>query len=408
MPIPVMNFQPQSFDEANPVLTGLKQALATQLAQQQLKQAQTQNQFLPQTLQSQLQGSQLANALNQVKLNYAPQNEQADLGLKQAQIPFTQSETQKNLADVPLLQAQAQYEPYNALGAYYGGLGKMGMAQYYNNPTTQLSRVINSPAFQSLTSTNQQAGQGTAQALSNIISKAANPQSMGVPTLQNALSGNLQQSQQQTSPINLSSDDINSMRQAMADSVQKKTTPNSIAQMRYYSLSFDNQMKQWLPVLPNIMQFAGLAGQTKLAADKFAAAAGLADSPQYQQWNAFVNGAVPNAIADLRRAFGAQASVSEKEDMKKLSDPAYWNENPQDAVARYNALLSSKHANDQVISMNPSQASGNLRTSAAAPAMQIGNANTVRVQMPDGKIWNLSPDKISTAQQRGAKVLSNG
>jgi hypothetical protein len=124
-----MYFQPLSFDQNNPFLTGMKggeqlvggalnnqaTSLANQLAKIQLP-------FAAPTAQAQLQGKQLANALDQNTLNYAPQMSQAELASKQMMPKVYQSQINEANARVPLIgaqtnltQEQAKYYPLDTL-----------------------------------------------------------------------------------------------------------------------------------------------------------------------------------------------------------------------------------------------------------------------------------------------------
>jgi hypothetical protein len=111
-----MYFQPLSFDQNNPFLTGMKggeqlvggalnnqaTSLANQLAKIQLP-------FAAPTAQAQLQGKQLANALDQNTLNYAPQMSQADLAYKQAQPGLIRAQTGEANAQTGLIGQQTKY-----------------------------------------------------------------------------------------------------------------------------------------------------------------------------------------------------------------------------------------------------------------------------------------------------------
>lgn len=115
MPIQPIDFEPLTFDQANPFLTGVQRgeqlvggglenqqrALANALAKAQLP-------YAAPSAQAQLQAQQLANALKQNDLNYAPQMSQADLAYKQAQTPYLRAQT-------GLVDQQSKYYPFDEL-----------------------------------------------------------------------------------------------------------------------------------------------------------------------------------------------------------------------------------------------------------------------------------------------------
>lgn len=85
MALPVAYFQPESFQQANPLLAGLQAGENLYSTGQNIYAQGVRNQYLPQTLQQQLQQMQLANAANQIKNQYLAPQLQANIGLTQAQ-----------------------------------------------------------------------------------------------------------------------------------------------------------------------------------------------------------------------------------------------------------------------------------------------------------------------------------
>lgn len=132
MPISPMYFNPLSFQQASPFLTGFQ--AGTNIGSQNLANVGTslQNQLLAarvpyagQMSQAQLKQAQLQNALSQNTLNYAPQTSQANLNVMRGLPGLYSSESQKNLSDAQLATIQAQLYPYSVSGP----LGQLLMAQ---------------------------------------------------------------------------------------------------------------------------------------------------------------------------------------------------------------------------------------------------------------------------------------
>lgn len=114
MPINAMYFQPETFQQANPFLSGMQAGQGlfqgmqdARTRQLQANALQAQLPFVAPEAQQQLQAAKLANALQQNTLNFAPQMSAADLAQKQAQPQLT------------LAQAAAQ----RALPGLYGAEG---------------------------------------------------------------------------------------------------------------------------------------------------------------------------------------------------------------------------------------------------------------------------------------------
>lgn len=83
--IPVDYFQPESFQQANPLLAGIQAGQGIYSTGQNIYRQGIQNQYLPQTLQQQLQQLQLKNAQLGIQNQYMPGQLQANIGLTQAE-----------------------------------------------------------------------------------------------------------------------------------------------------------------------------------------------------------------------------------------------------------------------------------------------------------------------------------
>lgn len=137
MPTPVIDFQPETYQQANPFLTGASNAqdmFAKALA----------NAYAPQMTQAQIDQLNLANALSKIDLQTRPQMNQANLQYRQAQIPNLQAETEnRNLinkyypqaeqAEIAQRQAEAgkaQFFLQHPLLSLPGTAGQIGALDY--------------------------------------------------------------------------------------------------------------------------------------------------------------------------------------------------------------------------------------------------------------------------------------
>lgn len=450
-------FQPETFQQANPLLSGVQ-------AGQQIFQQGVQNAYLPQSLQAQI-GLQRAQAgLMGAQTQYFPMTAMAQYlrGAGDYQRALGQNSPLAAYASVqnnPALQAVIAKNPALAkqitnmvvTGSLYGrgatipggpqmptmqmpqqGIGQaqnipQGIMQNQNAlppatpmPTTPGGTQVpaNLPSIQStgnVPMTPQQ--QKTLDAVHQYMQQR---QQQGQSTTQNQMYQGYPVTQLSNQNAQLSQNPLLRPQdsQTFADTSGSRaidvTTPKPIQQQRYFAQSFDTQMAPWIPKLPDITNFAGAAGKANLAADKYAAAFNLKNSPQYQNWTAFTNAASELAGNELRRALGVNASVSAKEDMDELQNTGYWNEHPGDALARWNALLAAKHANDQVLAMSQNQALGAVQQSANTPpvqyATQPGKSSTIgpgqyQIITKGGKARVISDDDLAyTAKQNNTTV----
>ncbi len=84
----------------------LDSGVLNKLRDAQTMQANIQNQYMPQQLQSENLSKQLANEMSKISLQYAPQMTQAELAYKQAQTPYLQAQTGAIPSEIALRQAQ--------------------------------------------------------------------------------------------------------------------------------------------------------------------------------------------------------------------------------------------------------------------------------------------------------------
>ena len=435
-----MYFQPLSFQQANPVLSGIQ-------AGQNIYAQGVQNQYLPQTLQQNLLKSMLANQAAQAELPYVgPQAAatlavtQAQPGLMAAQGSELRSRVPLNAAQAALYNQQANYFPQTTYANLLKGYGDYARGAYLNSPSHMLSLFQKDPAFQSLANSNQQVNDAATNIMTNSVANNPMAQMMNsVPSFQqfqNGSGGNPAQnapgaSQNNYLPmpqgvmpgstsmgnnyVNATDADKAAVQDTYGSEAINKTVPKAIQLQRYYSNSFDNQMAPWIPKLPGIANYASLAGKAGLHMDKFLAASGMGpDSQQFQDWNSFVNTASGLASNELRRNMGINSSVEASKEFDQLQDPGFWNERPADALARFNALMNAKRANDIATSSTQQKTLGNIQASLQKPVVQyatqagtgkpLGNGQ-YSIVTKDGKTMTINDNDIAyTAKKNKISV----
>ncbi len=125
MPIFPSYFQPPTFQESNPFLSGMQAGAGIgsefdrqALMMQQARQAQIQNQYLPQTMQQQLLSSQLANQKAQNVLPYAAPQAAAELQVTQAQPNLLNAQAMNQRAQASMAPSEIEKNRATASDSY--------------------------------------------------------------------------------------------------------------------------------------------------------------------------------------------------------------------------------------------------------------------------------------------------
>jgi hypothetical protein len=423
MPISPMYFNPLSFQQAAPFVTGLQSG--TGIASQNIAN----------------QGNQLQNQLLAAQTPYAGQMAQAQLATSQQQAPYMQSQTALNQATLPLLQykfmspylsAMAQQsrvavQNANSLKAYAATPeGQQRLAndpqfrQTYLNAMNNSSGMVNSgygftsfPGVPGMGGSSQsmpganfnpamqpQSPQANGSEMPSTLPMQTLPQTpQQVQKLQQFFPGSGQQNQQ----------NLNGLKQAASDTYLKQMIPPARLQQTAYENVIEGLMHTNQKTITDAANFAGLAGKANQHADQFAEAAGMGANPQYRNFQTFTNQIAPKMANELRRAFGGQATDSEREAMDDIGNPVAWNKDPQQVFNELNQLRSDLAVNAKEIIKTPSQvvstAQQNINNPVVFKNNPAPNSSTVKIQGSDGKIWSIPANKLNLALQRGAKQV---
>lgn len=414
MALPIDYFQPETFSQANPFLQGMSAVQDLYAKNLANKIAQVQAQYAQPAAQQELLKSQLSNQILQPQAQYAPQMTQAELALKQAMPGYYGAMSSEAMSKIPLNEEQAKmvaaqipYAPYQMMGKYYQGLGQY-MA---HGPSSLAVRMQNNPAFQNFVANNPQAQANYAGLMQSVLNNQVSvPNLPGMPPNVLNASQSSSQTPQQGVPTaygNVSPSDIGAVTNATQNAFMKTAfTPQQIQQMTYEN-SAENMLKQALPDLPEVTKFAGLAGHANMTADKYASAFGLKNDPSYSKFVNFSQTQAPIIANELRRAFGGQATDTEREIMDNLANPVYWNKSPQIAMGQMQTLFNTLKANAQAITqpknVNLAQALGSIGNPLKVPQPQSFNSNQlVTMKAPNGELFKIPAKNLQEALKRGA------
>ena len=451
--LPMMNFKPLTFDEANPWISSVK-------ASQEMFHQSMQNAYLQQNLQSQLQAQQLQNQINTPKAQYAPQITLADLANKQAEtkdilegrLPLEQSEatlhgkeaklkdfylqnplmsstgTAGQIAVMLYLRQHPELDPSNRStnqGSVVGNVGGLPMTASqlaaYRQVAGEQRQTMRDPTMPSQQQTVGQAIQpqmnqgGTlADQLQNgiladqnqklartnyfnntpAIRAATNPNLLALAgTDREAAKGIAQTLLNQVSPgAKVSDADVDNIMQYARDaSLRKVKTGTQLNQMQYAS-NLDRFLDQGTQLMPSVIKYAGLAGRFKSAKDALSAASN-AMPEDYSNYLNFTRVTVPEAAGEIGRTLGKQATDQEREVLDSVINPTYWDSNPQMALKQWNWLVESFRGKNNQGGINQSLASSN-----ADIRKQLAGGNQTLQQAAKGQSQNSKQDWISRAK----------
>lgn len=444
----------------NNQILNVKSQYAQPEAEQALTAAQLNNQVLGNT-------AKFAPLMSQSALDTAA----AQRGLMGAQSGFYGAQAQDIMqGKIPLEQAQAglttaqiPYVPQEAMGKYYMGLGRV--MQY--SPTSMLLRSQNNPLFQSAIANNPQLAANLGGAYTALLNNqnpsltamginlnqpggigSQLPAPQGQPNTQTQAQAQIQsqnnnsvlpysiqtlaqmnQNQQpqgsqmgipQNSAISPPVSGVNTpfgpanpidaaniQTQAQNLLMSKNYTPQQAQQM-IYDNSAQNMIRQLTPDMQSISSFSGLSGMANLKQQQLLASINSPTSPDYQKYINFSRVQAPLLVNEIRRAFGGQATDSERETMDRLIQPNEWDKNPQIMLNQLQSLVGTLHANSMAITQTKAQ---NLNQASNPQPINIPGAQggspsqgtqMVTVKAPSGDIVQIPAKNLQAALKRGA------
>lgn len=289
MPIPVMQFQPETFAQANPALQGIGA------------------------------GVSLIDQLEKIKQQ----------------------------------QVQTKMLPLTAMGQYLGGLGKASQAQSYASPERQFGRILNTPALMSLMGSNPKVARYVANALAGMSQRlggklrpnegelTVNPAAGGAGSLTNLphpLNTNLQNNVAGIgtgAPV--TDQDVQDMQSNMRDVLTRKMLTAQIINQKQYASVLDNLFDYGNKQIGSVSRYAGLLGKASGSLQAVKSMLGNT-SNDYATYLYFTRHTLPATINEMRRTLGGQASDKEIALMDKVGDPLFWDSNPSLAVGSWNDL----------------------------------------------------------------------
>jgi hypothetical protein len=210
----------------------------------------------------------------------------------------------------------------------------------------------------------------------------------------------------------LSPQDIAAMQDATGSKLTKQTTTTAQLNQGTYENSAQNLLDNVLQQAPSIVQYAGLAGKTRGAAQRALTAADFPTPQAYAQYHMFTTQTAPLLGNEIRRALGAQATDREQSLISKVVNPVTWDSNPTLAMQSLQNLQSILQANRKALSLSPFQQRQQMIQQVGAPAQQQGQSaqNSVQngeimIQTPDGRTIAIPKNNLQQAIKLGARQI---
>jgi hypothetical protein len=234
-------------------------------------------------------------------------------------------------SDIDYRAAQTQELPKETEAKLIAAKAREGISNYYNNPGTQISRILNNPALQSLVATNPDVRKNIGNILSAATARAA---------------GNKE------APV-LNEKDYAALGDTLANISLKKGTTANIQNQRHYAALLDGIFDEGAKLMPAVSQYVGLARKGKKGLDAMKSTFG-STSKEYSDYLKFTRVNVKLQANEMLRALGKNATDQQSKEMDEIANPDFWDSNPQQAMDQYNYLM---HMYKDVINKNLAKSS---------------------------------------------------
>jgi hypothetical protein len=397
-------------------------------------------------LPKQLTAADLKNALSQIDVQYAPQQYQAEIGLKNAQASEFPSKIQLN-------KAQAAHYPFlNMLNAAQANLTKAQMAEY-SPEMIELSKrakiaqmnyqmaLTNSMPLRYTTNMGKELmeqknvegglsptglpwGVGQQNVLYNPatdqqpINSLNAPQQMQAPNAQNLLS------QIGTPGLANTPTNFNSLAQAPYNQqpyqaptlappggkspqdisnqyslkTLKETTDTKARERNLFATNIEKTIGFIKPEI--LASYSGVKGKLKFEKDRLNATMGEV-SPEYMEYNNMIHTTIPLLSEQVRQFYGASIQPSMIEKLEQFGRPDFWLTNPDVALSQFKSF-------EKILEAEMDTYRDALKTPNVYKSEGQGHgksSGTVTIELPDGSRGTIPSSQANEAVKRGYKVV---
>ncbi len=329
-------------------------------------------------------------------------------------------------AKTKLAQEQAKTLPITAEAQLLGATARGQMSKYMLSPERQFGRILRSPQLMSLMGSNPHVARYITNALAGMSQRLGGKlqPNEGEVTVQPGVTGTPQITNlPHPAAINpqynagstvtgdpVTDQDVTDMQANMRDTLLRKQMTAQILNQRQYGSILDNLFDRGNTQINAVSRYAGALGKAKGSLQAVKSMLGNT-SDAFAKYTYFTRHTVPTTVNEMRRTLGGQASDKEIALMNNLANPLFWDSNPTLAVGSWNDLENLyKGVVDPALAARISETTKKLRgerTKAPLPTqlsqIRAGIGNTVRMKTADGQVWNVPVNKVALAEKRGAK-----
>lgn len=284
---------------------------------------------------------ELANHLQKMQQQYAPQKMQLQNQLLQGQVQQLPFRNALMKAQAERMQAQSS-DPFAGVTT-----GAAGQQRALNAVATRYGQE--SPQYQQLKSM-LDADRNEKEARAKYF--GANVQYKNLPTVTKlgmiSQQGVGSQPQLNQSPI----------QESAKDALIKQTVPAQIQNQRYYAATAGTIYNQANQFMPEVAKYAGAKGSFNNLIDKIGSSAGE-DDPTYSALLQYKQ-LMPLLGNEVRRQIGGQASDAETKILNEVTSPSLWNKSPAYILRMWQNLGNLMNNTSRVLKKSQSEVESNL------------------------------------------------
>lgn len=406
MPI---NFPLLGFDSTAPGDAYLAKLLENSRQQQALRADRTQNKYLGPGLAQALQKVFLENQKSQAESPYWGPKAAADLATQQAEPGLKIAQMKEALARVPWLGAQTN--EMNINNQTLGEKNKLSLEEQ-RLKNIFFPRVTESEINERNANANFKNSGGGIGGMGGV----------GIKEL-GALEGQIKKDNPGMSDqdanyyagellngnadlLNQKNVKISGISSNLLDQITRRSYgSNATNQMRYEKTTEALLDKGEEYLNSGAADYAGVGGKLKLLGDAAAAQFGHV-SPRYENYMNFVTTVGIPAAGEMLRALGGNATDTQKKMYGELSNPLYWNSNPNIAISQYKALKDLfKNTIGKTISKSPHEIKDELQGNPSGKGIPVDPNQKILVVGPDGTQGRIPAQKLDVFIKNGYKRI---
>lgn len=158
-------------------------------------------------------------------------------------------------------------------------------------------------------------------------------------------------------------------------SIVKHTNTAQGENQQRFALTTDNLLKEGEKYIPSISKYSGLLGKSIGGLDSVQNSLGY-NTPDYENYIFFTRHFVPAAAGEMMRAFGVNASDTQKKLYQSVINPLSWDQNPKGAMENYKRMQQMFNTVSKTIGKSPNKIRSELNKGSNGKATLRYNQST--------------------------------